>query len=160
MEENERNKEPTRSLVKFTTVGLGNELVIFSSGCAWLLFALPAHCCTPSSSSLQISNWDQKNPLSLSLVDSGVYSHAGASCRCGHSNGWIRDNEKTTLGGQSIDSGRRFRRPRCSHSAAKIWNRCTGQTDRQRALFFSVSCLDCSQLEYKVRILLIFFSNL
>ncbi len=33
-EENERNKEPTRSLVKFTTVGLGNELVIFPSGCA------------------------------------------------------------------------------------------------------------------------------
>jgi hypothetical protein len=37
-EENESKKEPTRSLVKFTTVGLGNELVIFSSGCA--LFAL------------------------------------------------------------------------------------------------------------------------
>jgi hypothetical protein len=33
-EENERKKEPTRSLVKFTTVGLGNELLIFSSGSA------------------------------------------------------------------------------------------------------------------------------
>jgi hypothetical protein len=86
-EENERKKEPTRSLVKFTTVGLGNELVIFPSGwldCSSLCLRIAA---LPPLRRLQISNWDQNNPLSLSLVDSGVYSHVGASYRCGYNSG-------------------------------------------------------------------------
>jgi hypothetical protein len=75
-EENEKKKEPTRSLVKFTTVGLGNELAIFSSGCTLLPSFLFVAC------KFQIGI---RRIFSLSLVDSGVYIHVGASCRCGYS---------------------------------------------------------------------------